>query len=326
MERRDERVLESEAIIRIAIIGAGYMAEQHADALKEMENVKLVGVHSRTHEKAIAFAQKFGIELIATNIADLFYKSKADAVIVAVPELSVRSVCAEVFQFPWVSLIEKPAGYNFQDAEKIAKSASDNQCKAYLGLNRRHYFSTISAIEELRSCHSRRFIQIFDQEDQLAARSSGQPALVIDNWMYANSIHLIDYLCFLGRGEIENIVQIVPWNVHQPDYVVAKIEYSSGDFAIYHGIWNAPGPWEVNITTAEQRMVLRPLEKLHRQLRGSRSLDELPGHEWDNKFKPGIRRQAEELINAITGRSHNLPSLNDGLRSMALVKSIYGLD
>jgi nicotinate-nucleotide pyrophosphorylase len=47
-------------------------------------------------------------------------------------------------------------------------------------------------------------------------------------------------------------------------------------------------------------------------------------NEWDRKFKPGLRVQAEEAVKAALGQSHHLPSLQDALNSMKLVHAIYG--
>ena len=46
-------------------------------------------------------------------------------------------------------------------------------------------------------------------------------------------------------------------------------------------------------------------------------------HEWDVKFKPGLRAQAEEAVKAARGQSHALPSLEEALASMKLVQEIY---
>ena len=162
-----------------------------------------------------------------------------------------------------------------------------------------------------------------DQEDQLSARQAGQPELVVQNWMYANSIHLIDYFTFLGRGEIINVEPVVHWSATKPFHVVSKITYSSGDIGLYEAAWNRPGPWSATDTVPEARYELRPMEQISVQVYGSRKLEALPNHEWDSQFKAGLRAQAEEMLKVLKGESHQLPSLKDSLRSMELVARIY---
>ena len=68
---------------------------------------------------------------------------------------------------------------------------------------------------------------------------------------------------------------------------------------------------------------MRPLEQTFVQNYGSRKQEPVSISEWDTKFKPGLRVQAEEAIKAVSGKLHNLPTLDDALESMKLVKTIY---
>ena len=88
-------------------------------------------------------------------------------------------------------------------------------------------------------------------------------------------------------------------------------------------VWNAPGPWAVVVTTQDKRWEMRPLEQAFVQYYGSRKQEPIAVNELDKKFKPGLRLQAEEAIKAVSGQKHNLPTLDEALESMKLVKSIY---
>jgi hypothetical protein len=48
-------------------------------------------------------------------------------------------------------------------------------------------------------------------------------------------------------------------------------------------------------------------------------------HLWDRQFKPGLRLQAEQAVAAAQGLETELPTLVDSLKSMRLVKSIFGM-
>jgi len=230
----------------------------------------------------------------------------------------------EAFQCPWVCLIEKPAGYDVTDAKKILTKAKDLQRKAFVALNRRHYSSTRTVLNDISKQSGPRLIHVFDQEDQVAARKANQPELVVQNWMYANSIHVIDYFSILGRGAIVAVDPIIPWDPKSPLFVMAKVTYDSGDIGVYNAVWNGPGPWSVTVTDQEKRWELRPLEQVSVQAYGSRKPELLAFHEWDSQFKPGLRQQAAEAIKAVLGEPHTLPSLDDAFASMKLVQAIYG--
>jgi len=308
---------------RIAIIGAGYMAQEHIRAFANLPQIEIAGIYSRTRGKAEVVAAQHGIPVVSNSIAELYRETQADLVVIAVSELSVRAVCLEAFQYPWICLVEKPAGYNIADAEAIVQAAHDKGQKAYVALNRRHYGSTRAVLAELEQAKGRRLVHVYDQEDPAAALRAGRPDEVVQNWMYANSIHIVDYLRVFCRGEIVAVDPIIPWNSGEPQFVLSKISFSSGDIGIYEAIWNGPGPWAVTVTTQEKRWEMRPLEHASSQIYGSRKLESLSGHPWDTEFKPGLRLQAEEALKVVKGLPSALPTLEDALKTMQLVRDIY---
>jgi predicted dehydrogenase len=311
---------------RIAFVGAGYMASEHLKAFRDLPNIDLSGIYGRTRTKAAALAAEHGVGTVCDSVAELFEKTAADLVVVSVRELAVREVVEDCFRFPWACLIEKPVGYNLREAEHLAALAADQGRRAFVALNRRHYSSTQTVLNDLAANPQPRLIHVQDQEDLIAARASGQPELVVQNWMYANSIHMIDYFTMLGRGEVTEVQPLTRWNPDSPDFVIAKIQFDSGDIGLYQAIWNGPGPWAVSVTTQSKRWEMRPVEHAAFQPNGLRKLEPVPSHEWDQKFKPGLRRQAELAVAAACGKVvAGLPTLADALRSMRLAKAIYQL-
>jgi predicted dehydrogenase len=309
--------------VKVAVIGAGSMANEHIKAFTGISDVVLLGIYSRTRVRSEALAHKYGILEVYDSIDALYAGTRADLVIIAVPVLSTGAVCKQAFKYCWQVLIEKPAGYNLQDAEDISAAADKAGCKAYVALNRRHYSSTRAVAIELESVEGSRLVQVFDQENPQAALEGGQPPAVVENWMYANSIHIIDYLCMFCRGEITKIEHVIKWDPKEPRFVLTLVQYSSGDIGVYQAIWNGPGPWAVTVTTQSKRWEMRPLEQAFSQTYKSRETLPIDIHPWDNTFKPGLRRQAEDAIRAIRGEAHNLPSLKDGVNTMRLVRLIY---
>jgi len=306
--------------IKVAVIGSGYMAQEHIKVFSSISGVQVVGIYSRTKSKAQSVATQFGLAVVAETISDLYEKTKADLLVVAVSEMSLYSVAKQAFQYPWLSLVEKPAGYNYENALLVKELSIRYQSQVFVSFNRRYYSSTRSILDELKQVEGQRLIQVYDQEEPLLL---DRPSEVHQNWMYANSIHVIDYLNILGRGEITRVVPVLHWVSENPGFVVAKIEYSSGDVGIYTAVWNAPGPWAVIVTTQEKRWELKPLEYASVQPRGSRELQSLPNHIWDTEYKPGLRMQAEEVIKALRGNAYKLVSLDESLETMRLVKDIY---
>lgn len=313
-----------EVTFKVAIIGAGYMATEHAKAFSDIAGVQLSGIYSRTRSRAEKLALEYSSSAVFDSIGELYENTKADLVVIAVPELSVREVCLEAFKYPWTCLIEKPAGYDVPDAEAILVAARLNNRKAFLSLNRRQYSSTHAVLGDLEGHKGQRLVHVYDQENPRVALESGQPQKVVDNWMFANSIHVIDYFRLFCRGELLSVDNLSPWQPNEPCFVLAKLTYSSGDIGMYEAVWEGPGPWAVTVTTHSRRWELRPLEQAVFQDYKSRQIESLSVHPWDTQFKPGLRRQAEEAIRALEGEPHQLPTLEDGLQTMNIAARIYG--
>lgn len=299
------------------------MAREHVRAFADVPGVTLAGIHSRTRSRAEALAAESGIATVCDSVAELYERTHADLVVVTVTALSMNEVSRACFELPWTVLLEKPAGYDLADAEEIHRAAEARGRRVFVALNRRFYSSTRAARADLEGSPEPRFIQVLDQQDQAAALAAGQPAAVVENWMFANSIHTIDYLRVFGRGAVRGVQPVVPWDPERPGFVVSRIEFESGDVGLYEGIWNGPGPWAVFVTTPAKRWEMRPLEQAAFQPRGERRLHSVEVHAWDTEFKAGFRLQAENAVAAARGEPSGSTPLGDALETMRLVHRIF---
>ncbi|WP_058479105.1 Gfo/Idh/MocA family protein [Legionella waltersii] len=311
--------------IRVAIIGAGYMATEHAKAFSSFDEFAIKGFCSRSLEKATKLASDYNAQVFST-IEEMYQHTQADLVIIAVNELSLLDVCKQAFKYPWLCFIEKPVGYNYEEACLISKIAFEADHKPFVAFNRRSYSSTRIAKSYLNDADPYpRLVSILDQQDIEAALQMGQPELVAKNWMFANSIHLIDYFNVFCRGELISLTPTIPWNASKPSYVVATLQYDSGDIGVYQAVWNGPGPWSMSITNHDYRLEMRPLETLKIQKRGDRIINDVQINTVDLEFKPGLHFQAEQILGYFNGKDISLASLDDSLKSMKLCYQIYGL-
>lgn len=309
---------------KIAFVGAGAMAREHMKAFASIAGVQLAGIASRTRAKAEALARESGVPMVvADSIDELHAKTKADLVVVAVPELAANDVARACFAHPWAALLEKPAGYDFDDASAIHAAAREKGRRVWVALNRRFLSSTRAALEDLASNPGPRFIEVQDQQSLEVARQIGHPDAVVKNWMYANSIHLVDYLRAFGRGKVSSVNRVVRWNPEKPGVVLATVAFESGDLGLYEGIWNGPGPWAVQVTTPARRWEMRPLEEATFQNGGERKRNPVEVAPRDREYKPGFRLQAEQVLAALAGAPSTAVTLDESLESMRLVKEIF---
>ena len=308
---------------KVAIIGAGNMAREHIRAFRDTEGVEIVGIHSRSRSKAESIAKEFGIPGIYDSVSEMYDDTEANLVVVAVQEDSMLEVSKCCFEFPWTLLLEKPPGLNVAEAEEIFESAQNNASNALVALNRRFFSSTRLVFDDLSTCNGARFIKVQDQEDSVQALKDGHSQRVVNNWMFCNSIHIIDYFLTFGRGKVKSVTPVVPWDSRHPAVVVSRIEFESGDIGLYEGIWNRPGPWSVSVSTAKKRWEMRPLECASVQSDGERESKPLSIHPRDTEYKPGFKLQAEMAVASAMGSPSESPSLKESLSTMHLVQAIF---
>ena len=70
--------------IRLGIIGAGYIAQEHLKVIQAMAGVRAVGITSRTKSKAEELARRYDVEEVFENVDDLINKCKPNALMILV--------------------------------------------------------------------------------------------------------------------------------------------------------------------------------------------------------------------------------------------------
>ena len=309
--------------MRLAIVGAGKIAREHAKAFCDIDGNELLGVTSRSKKSLDTFATEFKVSSKCDNIQELYRRTQAELVIITVNVDQISSVLLECARYPWTILVEKPLGINMAECNHLDKALGTETSRVYVALNRRHY-STFRELDRLINLDAaQRIIKVSDQEDQFAACQAGFSTQVIDNWMFANSIHLIDILRQFGRGKITNIEQESKWKSMTIMKHHVSVTFDSGDLGVYECQWNEVGPWSVSITKENLNWTMKPLEKLEQILETGEIIDLTPKSDWDAKFKPGFRLQAEMMVAQIKGQESKIVNFHDALTTMKLVHDMY---
>ncbi len=311
--------------VSVAIVGAGSMAREHARAFAALPDVRVAGIHSRTRARAETLAAEFAIPEVCDDIASLKARTGADLVVVTVPELAANAVSKACFDQDWAVLLEKPAGYDLADAENIAAAAKACKRPVMVGFNRRFYSSTVAVRADLDARGGTRFVHVQDQQSFAEARRYHHPETVVEKFMYANSIHIIDLIMTLARGEPVEVNRVMPWLGGKTEIVLAHITFDSGDSALYEGIWQGPGPWACAVSTPGRRWVMQPLERATFQNAGERVQNPVEPDGVDKSYKAGFLRQAEAVIAGVRGEPSMAVDVQESLRTMRLINSIFGV-
>lgn len=308
---------------RVAIVGAGRMARAHAEAFRDVPGVSLTGIHSRTRARAEALAGEVGIERVSDSVEAL--AEVADLLVVTVTETAMLAItrAALATGAPWSLLLEKPPGLTPTETRSIEAAAREAGRPVWVGLNRQWMGATQNVLEELKAFDGPRTIVVEDAQDLATAKALDYSEAIQSHWMYANSIHLVDYFRYLGRGDVVEVTPLVEWTPEAPNHPIAGLRFASGDVGLYRCCWDAPGPWAVSVYAPGHRWELRPLERAITQRPDERPGREMPAHPWDKQFKPGFRLQAAHAVAGAMGAPCPLPTIADALQSMTLVQRIY---
>ena len=70
--------------LRWAVLGTGVIANEMAQALKK-SGKRLYAVGNRTYSKAVAFAEKYGVEKIYRDFNEMFTDPEVDAIYITTP-------------------------------------------------------------------------------------------------------------------------------------------------------------------------------------------------------------------------------------------------
>ncbi len=111
------------SLIRLAIIGTGGMANNHAQRLQEIPGCTLVACVDVSRERAEAFAAKYSIPAVFTSVDALLAEATCDAVSIVTPDAYHAAQSIQCLKAGKHVLCEKPLAMNHADAMKMVTAA-----------------------------------------------------------------------------------------------------------------------------------------------------------------------------------------------------------
>jgi predicted dehydrogenase len=154
------------------------------------------------------------------------------------------------------------------------------------------------------------------------ARRRKLPDIVLQRWGAANSLHVIDLAFFLAGHPVELVAErsgSLPWH-----YAGARFTGSGatdrGALFSYLATWDGAGRWSVEVTTRARRLVLRPLEELQEQLRGSFELRPLEVADTQG-VRPGLIGQLQAFLG---GDTRLLCGIDEAVGRLEVAERMFG--
>lgn len=107
-------------MLKVGVIGVGYLGQHHARIYSELDNVHLAGIFDIDEKRAQDIAQSYRA-VPYSNLKDIL--NKVDAVSIVTPTISHFAIAAECIKAGKDILIEKPITYTLKEAEQLIDAA-----------------------------------------------------------------------------------------------------------------------------------------------------------------------------------------------------------
>lgn len=115
-------------MFNIAIVGLGYIAQNHTAALKTMDDVKIVAVVSRSAEKGAKAAEETGAKHYAT-LDEALANEKIDIVDICVPTYLHEEYVVKAAKAHCHVLCEKPITFELDSMDRMIAACRENNVR-----------------------------------------------------------------------------------------------------------------------------------------------------------------------------------------------------
>ncbi|MCI8294796.1 MAG: Gfo/Idh/MocA family oxidoreductase [Lachnospiraceae bacterium] len=112
--------------LKWAVLGVGVIANEMAQALLKMGR-KLYGVGNRTHEKAVAFAERYEVEKVYDQVEDMFLDEEVDIIYITSPHNTHYPFMKAALEHGKHILVEKSITLNSRELEEMTALAQERQ-------------------------------------------------------------------------------------------------------------------------------------------------------------------------------------------------------
>ncbi|OOE93156.1 myo-inositol 2-dehydrogenase [Salinivibrio sp. AR640] len=309
----------------IWLVGAGLMSVDYAKVLDAQQRDYIV--IGRGQLSADKFTAKTGKEVVVGGLTQYVASSPeiATHAIVSVGVEQLFETTKLLIQCGVKSiLVEKPGAITLPNIKSLVELASRFNADVYIAYNRRFFASVLELKKRILAEGGVRSFNFEFTEWAHVIGKLDKPKSVLDKWFLANSSHVADLAFFLG-GKPKELSSFTKGNLtwHSSSSVFAGAGLSElGAVFSYCANWESAGRWSVEVLTSENRYVLRPMEVLQVQQRGTISLNDVDINDnLDVEYKPGLYKQTKTFIR---GDRSDLCRLEEQLELFPLYERMAG--
>ena len=311
-----------QAVADLWLVGAGPMAQAHAAVLDSLGvRYEVIG---RGKESSTTFQTETGRAVSAGGVQSAIARGAVpDQAIVAVGVDQLAEVTSTLLEAGVTRLlVEKPGGLG--SAELVGVRDKAPNAEVVIAYNRRHYASTSTARQIIAEDGgvSSFFFEVTEWPHATEPKQVEPP--VRERWLLAQSSHVIDLAFHLGGQPVDWACWhkgSLVWHQESSRFAGAGVTAAGATFG-FHGDWEAPGRWGLEVMTRSHRLIFRPLETLQVMSIGSLDVVSAPiDDDVDRAFKPGIHEQTRAFLQ---GDDSVSCSLDEQIQNMFMYEQIAG--
>lgn len=303
--------MSNQTKLRIALIGLGNIAQKaYLPILANHTKINPILCTRNTHTLS-KLSNQFRIDTTYSNLEELI-KAKPDAAMVHSSTQSHPTIISKLLHAEIPVFVDKPLSYSLSESERILSLAAKNKLPLFLGFNRR-FAPLIKMLSKEANP-----VQIVWQKNRV--NLPGNPRIFI----FDDFIHVIDSLCFLTKGTIQNlnVVSRIKHNMLEN----LQIQWEQEETILIGGMNRISGVTEEKIEyyTKGNKWIINDLNSgIHFSQEEEKSLN---FNNWESTlYKRGFIDMIEDWINVAEKREHNSKSIEDIWQTHQLCERILNI-
>lgn len=256
-------------MVKVAIVGAGFMGDTHATAYQSMENAQLMAICDQNVEKGVQLAEKFHCAHYA-DLDEMIASCEVDLVDICLPTFLHEQFAVKAANAGKNIICEKPVTLNVESLDRMLKAVEENHVTMYVGQVVRFWPEYVEAKKLLENG------TLGELKAYYAARLSEHPAWSEWYRKVENSggglldlhLHDIDYACYLF-GKPEKVYAVGRKNAYGGwNHVTSVLTFANGFSATIEGILEMPAgyPFTMQLRMAGDQKAFEYIMKAGKNL------------------------------------------------------------
>jgi UDP-N-acetylglucosamine 3-dehydrogenase len=293
----------------VAVIGTGFWGRNHARVLKELEETELIAVCDVNPERAGKVANQFDVKPY-TSTGMMLKRGDIEAVSVCTWSTSLAKEASKALKAGKHVLIEKPMATNPNQAEKLLKTASNQELHLTVGFLMRF----IPGLQHVRKAVENKAIGKI--VCATSKRVSEWPERVGDIGVVKDTaIHDIDIMRYLFNEDPTAVYAKTGSMKHAKfeDYAQIMLTFEDGKSAFIESNWLTP--YKTRMLTVTGSEAIMKLDYITQELTIEDAKETLqPRYPWQEPLKLELKHFA----NCILKKEKPLITGKDGLKALQI--------